>query len=218
MRYGKKTGLLLLVLVVAAAGAGAFQIESLDAHGGILFLGNGETEGAPSPILPTWSVSLPMSFSSLFYLSPELGIFWNQYQLSSDGDKAVPTEIETANQVSFITLYLDANALFRFAINEQLSAGPLGFLSFVFRIPIRGWDEAAEDTSYAETMTGYLYGSGRFLYPGIGGFFNWAFSENFGFAFRLKWRVPFFHSLAGEEGGFHDQMMIVGTVGITFFF
>lgn len=208
----------LLLLTSSAAAFELFTIEGIDVHGGLLWFGNAEAEGAPSPLLWEFGVSSPFAFTDFFLITPELSMFWNQYQLSESGVKAIPTEIETANQVTFITLVLDLQAMFRFRITEQIAAGPVVFPSFVFRIPTKSWDAAAEDAAYKQKMTEYLYGDGRFFYPGIGGFFQWAFSERFGFLFQLKTRLPLFHAWDEEGISFHDQMMVGAAAGIQIYF
>jgi hypothetical protein len=221
MRIGSaKTVLFLILLLIAVTTAGyGFQIESVDLYGGMLWLGTASDQAAPSPVHWKVGAALPMSFTSLFVLSPQLNVFWdNRYTLTEDGTRAVPAEVERADQVNFLSIVLDAQAMFRFSLNEQISIGPLAFPAFVFRIPIWTWGKARENPEYKNSIISYLWGKARFFYMGVGGFFHWAFADRFGFAFQVKSRLPVFHIWDQEQLPFHDQMMVVASVGFKYYF
>jgi hypothetical protein len=211
--------LLVILLAVAAVAGYGFEIESLDFNAGLFWLGASSPEAAPSPLHWRVGAALPMSFTNLFLLAPELNVSWdNRFTLNEEQTRAIPAELERADQVNFINIILDAHAMFRFDITESISAGPMAFPSFLFRIPIKSWGQAKEDKEYKQTLVSYLWGKGRFFFLGAGGFFSWAFSEGVGFVFQLKTRLPVFHIWDQEQLPFHDQMMVAGSIGLKFYF
>lgn len=201
----------------------AFSVSfpGIDLSGGMFWIGNAETEGGPSPLLGIWGVGLPITFTPLFSIGPELSMCGTQYQLMSDGEKAVPTEIEYADSLWALFLLLDVPFRFTFHITDAISLGPSAHTTFIFRIPITGWGEASArtgDPEHRSAISRYFYENARFLYPGTGFFFNWKLSGVLGFHARLLALFPLFHAWDGESAKFWDQLCISGRVGIRFYF
>lgn len=212
----------VLLILLFSAGAGfSLALPGLDLSGGLLWLGNAETEGGPSPLLGIWGVGLPLQFTPLFSIEPELSMFGTQYQLTSDGSKAVPTEIEYAHSLWALILMLDIPFRFTFHINDTITLGAAAHTAFVFRIPTIGWGDASArtgDPEHRAAIAGYWYQNARFFYPGTGLFFNWKMFDSLGFYVRLLSLFPLFHAWDGEAAPFWDQMCISGRVGVRFYF
>jgi len=210
------------VLFIAAGGV-AFSVDlpGLDVFGGLQWLGNAETEGGPSPLMGVWGLGLPIEFSQLISLDPELSMFGTQYQLASDGVKAVPTEIEYAHNLWALMLMLDVPVRFTIHITDTISTGAGAHLSFLFRIPTIGWGDASARTGDAEhraAIVSYFYNNARFFYPGIDLFLNWKFFEKIGFYVRILSLFPLFHAWDGEDVPFWDQFCLSGRIGIRIYF
>ncbi len=222
MRRTQKIAIIVIVFILlASAAVSAIQLPGIDLSGGLIWIGNAEEEGGPSPLLGIWGVGLPLQFSPLFSIEPELSMFGTQYQLMSDGIKAVPTEIEYADSLWTLILSLDVPFRFTFYLNEALSLGPAAHAVFVFRIPMKGWGEASAQTGdpeHRKAISTYFYSNASFLYPGVGFFFNWKIFESLGFHFRLLSLFPLFHLWDGENAPFWDQMGISARVGVRFYF
>lgn len=207
----------VLLLLFSAVACSAVSLPGLDVSGGLMWMGNAETEGGPSPLLGIWGVGLPLEFTPLFSIEPELSMFGTQYQLSTDGSKAVPTEIEYASSLWALMLMLDIPFRFTFQLNDALSLGAGAHTAFLFRIPTIGWGEASArtgDKEHRAAITGYWYQQARFFYPGTGFFFNWKMFENISLFVRLLSLFSLFHAWDGEAAPFWDQMLISGRVGI----
>ena len=221
-----KIGLIIVVLfLIVVPCAMSFSVPYMDVNFGILWLGNGDDEGAPSPILRAGGASVSLFFTPRFFLAPELSFTGTQYQLttvatSEDQQRAVPTEKEYADSVWYLSTILDIHAGFSFDFTEALSGGVSFFPSFVFRIPFMSWGECATDEGVCRgTMTSYLYSKARFLYLGTNLFFNWKISDRLGLNIRSKWYFPWFHLWDGEtEIPFWDQMMSSITLGLRVYF
>lgn len=199
-----------------------FSIEfpGMDVHWGLIWIGNAEEEGAPSPLLPTLGVSLPVYFAPFFFLDPGMDFYGTSYQLSETGSgKAVPTEIEYANYIWYLIMRLDIPAGFRFNFSDNLAAGVTAGPSFLFRIPLIAWGDCAQSGSTCrEEMGSYFYCSGRFFYPEAGLFFIWKMFNKAALLIEAKTFFPLFHAWDGEEVPFYDQFMVAGSVGLRFFF
>lgn len=218
------TRVLLIAVVLMAAVSGqlfSLDLPGFDLFGGIQWMGNAEEEGGPSPLMGVWGVGLPLEFSRLISLEPELSMFGTQYQLTSGGVKSVPTEIEYAHSLWFLSLMLDVPLRFTFRINEALALGAGPHLAFLFRIPTIGWGDASArtgDRDHRAAIVAYLYSNVKFLYPGTDLFLSWQFAEKLGFFFRIVSYFPLFHAWDGEAAPFWDQFFLSFRVGVRFSF
>ncbi len=211
----------LLLVLGGAVSVPALSIPGIDLFGGLVFVGNGHPEGGPSPLLGYWGVGMPVQINENMYFGPELGMFSTQYQLTSDGTKAVPTEVEYADSLWMISLLLDASFRYLFKVSDTLFLGPSAHLGFIFRIPVLGYGLAAPgstDPTYRSSIISYYYSQFRFFLPGVGFRLYWTALERLGFLFRLTGYFPVFHLWDGEGAPLYDQMIVSGTVGVRFQF
>lgn len=234
----------LLLFTAAASHLFGLELPGIDISGGPLWIGNGagiersytdengetvpgdnpdtEPEGGPSPLLIACGIGLPLEFSDLLSLEPELSFFGTQYQLADQAavegttiPKAVPTEIEYASSLWVLTVMLDVPFRITFHPGDNLSIGGGIHTTFLFRIPTVGW--GGDDLDRA-SIAAYFYKKMRLYYPGAGFFLNWKFSERIGFHVRLLGLFPLFHLWDGENIKFYDQLMLSGRVGFRFYF
>lgn len=189
----------------------------VEVQGGVLWIGNGEKEGAVSPVSNTLGVSLPLLSRKHFFLAQGLTFTGTQYQLSFDGGKAIPTEIEYADGVWVLSAILDLKAGFNFNFSSVLSGGFSFIPAGVFRFPLMGWGAFSEDTSLKRVLGSYFYSAGRFFYPGTEIFFHWKMNTRIGLSLRIKGYLPIFHGWDGETVPFYDQLIISSSVGLRFY-
>ena len=195
--------------------AGALSVKSIEARAGLLWLGNSSTEGAPSPLLDTVGIALPITITPAISIAPELDFTGTQYQLQvySDPTRAVPTEIEFANSVWYLGILLDLPFRYTFPLSKQTALGFGVSPAFLLRIPTVSWGTGGSE---AGAMSAYLFGKGRFFYPSAQVFFDWQVLSGLALEFRLRGFFPIFHIWDGEGLPFWDQMMIDGNVGFRF--
>jgi len=220
-----KIGIVIVILfLISAPSVLSFSMPYMDLSFGILWLGNGDNEGAPSPLLRAGGASVTMFFGPRFFLCPELSLTGTQYQLTTlttdETTRAIPTEKEYADSIWYLSTILDLRAGFSFDFSKALSGGFSFFPALVFRIPFLSWGECAADDGVCRgIMTSYLYGKARFLYLGADAFFNWRFTDRLGLSIRSKWYFPWFHIWDGEsEIPFWDQMMSSLALGLRIYF
>lgn len=220
----KRICLLLTCFLLAFGGAvsaPALSIPGIDLFGGLVFVGNGHSEGGPSPLLGYFGVGMPVEINENMYFGPELSMFSTQYQMTSDRSKAVPTEVEFSDSLWMVSLLLDTSFRYLFKVSETLFLGPSAHLGFIFRIPIIGYGLAAPgstDPTYRTSIVSYYYSQFRFFLPGAGFRIYWTAFERLGFLFRLTGYFPIFHLWDGEGAPIYDQMIVSGTVGVRFQF
>lgn len=211
----KRLACALLMLAALLVPAAALSVQGVDARAGLLWLGNSSTEGAPSPLLDTIGISVPLSIAPRISFAPELDFTGTQYQLQvySDPTRAVPTEIEFANQVWYLTLLLDLPVRYTLPLSKQLSLGFGLSPALIFRIPTVSYGLGA---SQAGAMSAYFYGEGRFFYPTTELFLEWQALPGIALQFRTRVFFPVFHLWDGDGLPFWDQMMIDGNLGLRF--
>lgn len=215
------------------------DIESIDVKGGVIWIGNepADTEGkdaAPHPLATVVGVSLPIRFSSLFSLVPELRYYGLPYGM--EYGRAVPVEIEFASWPWVLGFLLEPRAVFDFHLADTLTISPYASPTFLFRIPVPN-----RYSTDIEAIAAYHYGMGRFFYPEVGVVLDWELpfrnrsplaetlnEEGFNeeppyegieihFVVDVNAYFPVFHIWDGEERKFYDQFMASGAVGLRVF-
>ena len=222
MKLSPRGALLLVSFLLGSVTAGA--LESIDGYAGLLWIGNppytpasdeGAPTGAPSPILNTFAIALPISLGGPFYLVPEIGLFGTQYGLVTGHAKTVPVEREFADAIWFLGALVELGLWLDITISDFISLGFDIGASFLGRIPMFPWGDG---WSQLGDMTSYLYGEARYLYPEVG--VNLSFRpealENLEIVARGKSYFPIFHAWDNEESDFVDQFMVTFSLGLRF--
>lgn len=200
----------LFVLIVA--GVHSLELEGVGLTGGVVWLGNADEVGGPSPLKSTIGVSVPVAFSRIFVATAGIRGFAHDYEWTDDG-RAVPTEIETRDALSVLSLLLDAEATFRFRLADEVAAGVSLAPTFLLRFPTTAYGEAEADRA---AMRAYFSASGRFFYPGVGLYCQWRATESVALVFRTRGYLPVFQRRAEPDLPFHDQMLIGASITVLF--
>ena len=210
-----KRRLLVIFLLIFLAVAGySIEISSYDIFTGLIWIGNSETNSAPSPIVPSPGFAISIRFNDFIYLAPGLTFYGYQYGYPENVDRPVPVEIEH-REIYVFGVNVTAELTFQFDFSEKLSGGFLVSPSLMCKIPTFPLVDNL-DADIPGQMAGYFFGAVRFLLPEAGGFLRWNAFDNFGIVFRLKTGIPVFHLWDCEGTPFYDQMTINFTVGLSF--
>ena len=123
--------LLLLFPLLGSSGLIWLGIDT-----GTLLLFNSEENSAPSPLLTTLGVSIPiLQKDNPIYWLAALNFFGTYYEYSAD--RALPAEIEKADTLWTLGVILDTRFGFAFSVLEdKLKFGASGGLALVFRFPL----------------------------------------------------------------------------------
>jgi hypothetical protein len=205
----------LLFLIISVSTFSDIGVRrSIDIHGGMIWIGNAEPEGAPSPLLNIISVSLPIRFSNYFSFSPEFGFFGTQYGFSDGSLKVVPLEREAPDAGWILSVLVEPIFTFDLNLSDRISIGLLAAPVFLLRVPTVSWGEGSAQLG---EITAYLYESGRFFYTTAGLSFSWAAHENVSLIARVISYLPVFHIWDNESYPFYDMLMLSGTIGFRVF-
>lgn len=204
---------IVTILFFAAAAAPAralqFDFEGIGVFRDILWLGNSETDSAPSPILGIWGAEARFHLDGPFWFTPEIGIYGMEYFY--ENGKAYPAEIEYKDAVGTLCLLLDPLVTYQYSLDEKsrfllgVGAGP----ALSIKIPLipHGSDPSGD-------VAGYFFGSARFLYFELKTYLDWNITETLALTVRLRTLLPVFHLWDGEGAPFYDQLMAGGGVGL----
>ena len=206
----KRLWLFLAALLVVGAGAipSLPALSALEIDGGLTFLGNTDQDSAPSPLMPTFGVNLPLGTP----VDLEVGVLaWGTYYLYAN-DRTVPAELEFRD-FWVLGLVADARIGYTFRIGQDVALGAHGGLALLLRVPIPLFDDAAPETGAA---AGYLYGMGRFLYPEGELFGRFRLTDSVALRVSARGYFPIFHLWDGEALPFLDQLMVSALIGIVF--
>ncbi len=188
----------------------ASGIDYIEIDTGLLYLGNSETDSAPSPILRTVGLTVPLLKMNLFTIRTGID-FWGNYY-AYNGTRALPQEIEAPgdrwNWV--LSTLIDTRFGMEYAFNSTILAGADIGLAFLLRFPIVSSDVAKNDRL---ALMQYLFGKGRFFYPSNDIYLTWNVYEKFSLSFNLKILYPLFHLWDGESLPFYDQLIVSGLIG-----
>jgi hypothetical protein len=189
-------------------GGGEFSLKGFGIFHDTLWLGNSDTDSAPSPILSVWGASVKFSLPpENLYFAPEIGFTSVEY-FYRDG-AALPAEIEYADAVKTIDIILSAPVLRRFMPAPDFiihaGTGP----AFSFKLPIQTYGEGS-----AGDVGGYFVGKARFIHWEASADFEWGFFDYLAFFVRARLIVPLYRIWDGESKPVYDGLMAGGGVGL----
>ncbi|MGA2764891.1 MAG: hypothetical protein ABSG17_16200 [Spirochaetia bacterium] len=204
-----KVILFALILAGAPVLSFALSISELDVNVGLLFIGSAPPPGygAPSPLLQSFGVSMPLRSDGPFFLEPSIEFFGTYYEWT--GARAVPTRYESG--IGFFTIgsLLSLQAGMLYPVSKSLEMGGALGIDFYLRFPLELQNTAA-DTSDGLT---YFYTQGRFIYPETRFTTRWHVADGVTLAFTLRALYPLFHLWDGESLPFYDQLMAAFDIG-----
>ena len=231
--WSKRLFFIWILCIFLAATLSAISIESFDVSGGVIWIGNTGDNTAPSPITSTLAVSIPIRFSPVVLIVPELGYFGGTYGI--ENDRTVPVEIEFKDSVFVASFLASPRVVFAFNLSPSLILGASVGPTVVIRVPTVAWGEGE---TQREEIVAYQYASARFFYPEVGLLFDWAIPLNVDIpsdldqgegedsstnqsrvhlAVNVRGYLPVFHLWDGENLPFHDQLMVSGSAVLRFF-
>ncbi|MDC7226214.1 MAG: hypothetical protein PQJ61_05575 [Spirochaetales bacterium] len=214
------------ILLAAIPSAGFSADFNADLEGVELIVGNAiilnaedvSVSDAPSPIKAFFGVSVPMTFTDIFYFEPGFRVYSTYVTLETvDGEfKAVPAAVDTVDRMSVFNCEIRPELGAIFHLNEKISMGITGAPVFTLRFPLTAYDEADSDDK--ATIREYYYSNARFLGLWAGGFFSWSFGESTTLRLKAGTNLPVYHLWDGDDAAFYDQMIIEPEIGFVFRF
>ena len=208
----KRFFLIGIMTVCILAGAAAMEVEEPLFRGGLLFLGTADDDiGAPSPLLTSVGVSLPLRFSEHLLLEPALQFHGTWYGLSSDRPVAVP--MEYLDKAWVLAVLIDPAFCARMSLGEKVTGGVSVSPALNLRFPTVVYQEATFDRSAALS---HFFAAGRWFYPKAGLYVSWKATENITLRVQADAWFPVYHLWDGGAEPFWDDLMICGWIGFSF--
>jgi len=196
--------LLAALLALAAARLPALSYVSVEA--GRMLLGNPGTEGDVSPWLATAGAAIPVIEIGLFRFEVGALLWGTQYEYVEATGRLVPTQIETANQVGVLGLWVAPLA----GVHVGLAGGRIELcgaagLSLNFRFPLYETDLAKGEQATALAQGYRYFFAGRFLFPETRLTVRWLAFDDFSLSLSVTALYPVFH--IWDKGAFLDQFV-----------
>jgi hypothetical protein len=211
-------GLVVILLVVLVPARSLQALDWIEVDAGMIFLVNTDEDSAPSPILNTLGVSIPIPLfddEDPFYWEASLLFFslFYQHSLSQDGgDLYRPAELEKADTLWTLGVIIDTRLGYAFTLSEKVRLGGAVGLAGVLRLPLIAIEQGGQYQGAA-----WSYFLTRSVYPELEISCFWRAFPGLGFSFAVRSLFPLFHIWDGEGTSFFDQMIIMGNIGFRIF-
>lgn len=207
MMHRKLSFLLSVFLLFLAVSAYTSGIDRISIDTGLIYIGNSDTDSAPSPILRTLGFHIPVFRKNLFVISTGM-LFWGNYY-AYNGARALPQEMEAPGDLWNWTLasMIDSKFGIEYPFNDTLTAGSDLGLSFLLRFPIVSSKNAGADSI---SVLKYFFSAGRFFYPETSIYLIWKLSKGWAVSFTATSYYPVFHLWDGGNLPFYDQLLLTG--------
>ena len=200
---------LFLTAVLQAQGTGFFQSIDWSVRGSILFFPekNGNAS-APMPILPSLGGSASYPLSDRLAMELSLDLYGTTYDYDYSLKRAVPVNDE--NRSAFVMgALLGVQPVFRFRpMGDRFTIRAYGGLGFDLRIIFSAYGLKDSDPHQTAPYTlgearkeisSYFWGSGRFIFPFIGGGMDFPIMDGLQLGFDLRVWLPVWRIWSGED-------------------
>ncbi len=207
-----KRKVLAAALMALFAAAPVLPVD-LDINAGLLFIGSAGVAAAPSPLVPYFGASFPITLGSLFYIEPGVDFYGLYYEYT--GTRAVPSGVESAAGFFTAAALLGVQGGVRFPLSKTLELGGSLGIDLLARIPIELVNDSPASVEGRAQAYGYFYGMGRFLFPESRIYIRWNVKETNSLLLYVRAMYPVFHLWDGEALSFLDQLMISAGIGFS---
>ena len=178
----------------------------------LFFPENNGNRSAPMPILPSLGGGASYSLSDLLALEVSLDLYGTTYDFDYELDRVVPANDEFRSAF-VIGSVLGFQPVFRFRpMGDKFTIRAYGGIGFDLRIIFRayGIEDSEGHTDYSgstgytvgearQKITSYFWGSGRFIFPFIGGGMDFPLTEGIQLGFDLRMWFPIWRIWSGES-------------------
>jgi hypothetical protein len=209
MRKGTEV-FLIVFMSFLLSGVPLPALETFELDGGLFFIGSGDPQSAPSPLLPSVGVTLPLKRSiSIFQLEASFLLSGTWYQYANG--RASPAEPGYRDYATACIL-ADLRGRWIFLERESLSLGTDVGLSAFLRIPVPLGVSADAGSNFGNTLL-YFYPL-RFLYPATGVFGVYKITEGLDLKLALRVYWPLHLIWDGEQLPLPEGLLATGLIGL----
>lgn len=191
------------------AAFGSPPLKGVDLAGGVYLSINSRTDGAPSPLSPFFSVSLPLQQEdSRFSLVPSISLHKAWYRYDEATGLTMPAELEQRD-ITVVVPILEAAFRYDLIARESFETGPQAGLSLFLPVPLAIWQN---EDNMAELFSG-LYAKGQFVMPMFGWHMMVLLNDTHPLLIGLKSLIPLHRVWDGEGLPFYDRLGVSLQVG-----
>ncbi len=205
----KKTGVFLIVFMsFLLSGVPLPALNTFELDGGLIFIGSGDPQSAPSPIIP--AIGITFQFPKkiwIFDLESSFLLTGTYYQYANN--RASPAELDFRD-FAVVCILGDFRLAYRFLNRKSFSLGTDFGLSAFLRMPIPLFSDAAQD--FGNTLR-YFYAF-RFLYPETGFFGTYSILENLDLKLSLRASWPLYLLWDDEDLSFPEGLLVSGLISL----
>jgi hypothetical protein len=200
-------GLCILLFAIMLAPA-AWSLKTIEFEGAMVWIGNADPAGAPSPLLPALGVSFPLLERRLWAV--EVGALLTGTYYEYTNGRAVPTDPEHRD-FAVVAILADARAGLLVPLGRSVVLGLAAGLILYLPIPIPLFPDASSELGPA---LGYMLQ--RCLYPETELSVRFPILPDLDLRLAARAGFPLLHLLDSEGLPFWDQMIVSGILGVVY--
>jgi len=185
-------------------------LNTFELEGGLIYIGSGDLQSAPSPIVPAIGMTFQIPRKIwIFDLESSFLLTGTYYQYANN--RASPAELDSRD-FAVVCILGDFRLAYRFLKRELFSLGADFGLSAFLRIPIPLPVSPNASQNFGSTLS-YFYAF-RFLYPETGFFSTYKILENMDLKLSLRASWPLYLLWDGEDLPFPEGLLVTGLIGL----
>jgi len=197
----------LLVLGILLAPA-AWSLSEVEFEGAMVWIGDADPNGAPSPILPALGVSFPVLERRLWGV--EAGVLLTGTYYRYFNGRAIPAELELRD-FAMVAILGDARAGLHIPLGRSVVLSLTGGLIFYLPLPIPLFSDA-----WPKLGPTLAYMLQRSLYPETEISVRFPLLPDLDLRLGVRAGWPILHMIDGEGLPFWDQMIVSGVLGVVY--
>jgi hypothetical protein len=210
--------LLAAALVSAPGFAAVLSTDAIEAHVGMLTMGNYTTDNGLSSPIYLVGASTVFALDALpapWVLGLGLDLLGTWYRWNGTDRRAELVEPVDAGRFFTVGLLASPRIGVRFGLSDAVTMGGFFGMDLLVRFPLAPF--STESTFLGDRLPAFVYFiAGRFLYPGLGWWMTWQATKDVQLALSLRGLVPLYRAWSPEVPDFLHQFIFAGTLGMTF--
>ena len=210
---------LAAILLCAPVFGATLSTDELEAHVGMLTIGNYTTDNGLSPPLFLLGASTQLKLDTLpepWVLGFGLDFLGAWYEWNDVDRRADLSELEAGASFFTIGVLISPRIGARFALADAVAMGAFAGLDLLIRFPFYPFSSPSIADEQLPALVYFI--AGRFLYPEIGWWMTWQVAKDVELAFALRSLWPIYRIWSPEVTGFSTflhEVIFAGTLGMT---
>jgi hypothetical protein len=213
----RSLAILAAVAVCMPGFAAALSMDALEAHVGMLTMGNYTTDNGLSAPIILAGASTVITLDALpapWVLGLGVDLFGTWYEWDEVNRRAELSEPESGTSFFTVGLLASPRIGLRYLLSDAVAMGAFFGLDLLVRFPLAPFSPYTTVAEDRLPALGYFL-AGRFLYPGLGWWMTWRMTKDVELSFSLRGLAPAYRAWSREVPDFLHQFVFLGTLGMT---